>query len=738
MTLPRLWEAFPRLGASLFGKPTENSRLKNLRRSEALFIEAEKMGLFGSWEHDLTTGEDNWSVNLCRMLEIDPFQTKVSETLFWDLLHPDDREGVRATIDFGMLDGQEYEYRSRFLLPSGLERTLHVYGKPILDRDKKVVRRIGLAQDVTTMVEAQRALLQSEKLYRDLVESSNDLICTHDLDGRLLSMNELPAGLLGYRPEELIGKCIPDLLNSHVEFAEYINRLEKHGTATGLMSLTTKTGERRVWEYRNTIRTNGAKSLVRGMARDVTERFKIQKDLRDTSARLEAVLDSIDEVAIEFDGAGTFLEIWTTNESRLIRPRARLIGRQLADVIGEDWEGKYREVFSRVLRTGNGEDVEYSLPLTDGPHWFLCRVTPIISADGKARSVCVLAREITERKRVEQSLRLFRELIDRSNDAIEVIDPNTLCFLDVNQGACDMLGYTREELLSMSVYDIDLNLTRSRDAQFFRQSLETRSLMAERFYRRKDGSVLPVEINVSLTCELGKSYLVAVGRDISDRKHNESAIRRLTVHLLKTQDVERRIVAREIHDGIGSHITAFALAFARVRRFLDHSNPEHARIIAEFRSLLHDAAAEIRAVSYLLHPPSLEEHGLESALKLLTSGFTDRTGIKTSISLPASLGRFDPEVEVTLFRVTQEALNNIYQHSGSKTAEVSLSRNSDEVVLRIADRGRGHAKTHHENDTGFSVGITGMRERIRNLGGTFSIVNSPNAGFVVQAQIRVG
>jgi len=93
---------------------------------------------------------------------------------------------------------------------------------------------------------------------------------------------------------------------------------------------------------------------------------------------------------------------------------------------------------------------------------------------------------------------------------------------------------------------------------------------------------------------------------------------------------------------------------------------------------------------------------------------------------------------VTLFRVTQEALNNIYQHSGSKTAEVSLARCSNEVVLRIADNGHGDAKTLSQNNAGFSVGITGMRERIRNLGGTFSIVNTPNAGFVVQAQIRVG
>jgi two-component system NarL family sensor kinase len=290
----------------------------------------------------------------------------------------------------------------------------------------------------------------------------------------------------------------------------------------------------------------------------------------------------------------------------------------------------------------------------------------------------------------------------------------------------------------MSVYDIDVNLTRSDNAQVFRPLPETRSLMSERSHRRKDGSVFPVEINVSQTGEIGKGYLIAVGRDISDRKYKESAIRRLTVHLLKTQDVERRIVAREIHDGIGSHITALTLAFARVRRFLDESNPEHAQIIGEFRSLLQGAAAEIRAVSYLLHPPALEEHGLECALKLLASGFTDRTGIKTNINLPASLGRFDPEIEVTLFRVTQEALNNIYQHSGSKTAEVSLARCSNEVVLRIADNGHGDAKTLSQNNAGFSVGITGMRERIRNLGGTFSIVNTPNAGFVVQAQIRVG
>ena len=233
----------------------------------------------------------------------------------------------------------EYEYQSRFITPGGRERTFYTWGKPILGPDNQVIKRMGMTQDISTRVEAERALIESEERYRDLVESSHDLICTHDLSGRVLSMNEPPARFLGYKPEELIGRSIPDQLSggATVQFAEYIQRIKRDGFANGLMVLMTKAGERRVWEYQNTLRTEGvSEPLVRGMAHDVTERVKAQKALRESTARLQALVNSIDQIAFEFDVEGMFLDIWTKNESLLFLPRAQLLGRKVSDVVGEE------------------------------------------------------------------------------------------------------------------------------------------------------------------------------------------------------------------------------------------------------------------------------------------------------------------------------------------------------------------------------------------------------------------
>jgi PAS domain S-box-containing protein len=380
---------------------------EELRKSEALLAEAEQIGRLGCWEHNLVTGEDVWSANLCRLLDIDPTKTKISEGLFWEILHPDDREAVRTVIEGGMRFAHEYEYQSRFIISGGRERTFYTWGKPILGLDNQVIKRMGMTQDISIRVEAERALLESEERYRDLVESSHDLICTHDLSGRVLSMNELPARLLGYKPEELIGCCIPDQLSGGdtVQFAEYIERIKREGFANGSMVLMTKSGERRIWEYQNTLRTEGvSEPLVRGMAHDVTERVKAQKALRESTARLQALVNSIDQIAFEFDVEGTFLDIWTTNESLLFLPRVQLLGRKVSDVVGEELGAIYKSTFRRVLQSGAGEDLEYSLRLTSGERWFLGRITPIVAPDGTYKSICMLARDITDRKQGQDAL----------------------------------------------------------------------------------------------------------------------------------------------------------------------------------------------------------------------------------------------------------------------------------------------------------------------------------------------
>jgi two-component system NarL family sensor kinase len=264
------------------------------RKSEALLAEAEQIGNSGSWEHDLVSGSIRWSSNLCRMLGADPTSASIPEEFFGKLIAPEDREAVRTTVDEAMKNRQPYEYQAQFTLPDDRKRIFFTRGKPVVDSSNRVIKRIAVVLDVTDRVESARALRESEERYRDLVEHSQDLICTHDLEGRVLSMNELPARILGYRREDLIGHRIPEMLIPEVrhQFNEYIERIQRDGYAKGLMVLTTRSGEERIWEYENTLRTDGVpKPVVRGMAHDITERKRAQDMSRQLSARLLQLQD---------------------------------------------------------------------------------------------------------------------------------------------------------------------------------------------------------------------------------------------------------------------------------------------------------------------------------------------------------------------------------------------------------------------------------------------------------------
>lgn len=817
----------------------------------------------GSWEHDLITGEDVWSDNLCRMLGIDRTETKVSEDLFWEIVHPDDREGVRTVIECGMKDAQEYEYQARFILPGGRERTFYTRGKPILGPNRQIVKRIGMTQDITVRVEVEHALLESEERYRDLVENSLDLICTHDLDGRLLSVNELPARLLGYRREELVGRSIVDLLypEARAEFGEYVERIKRDGSASGLMALRAKSGERRIWKFQNTLRADGVLApVVRGTAHDITEEAEAGKALKESTAKLQAIIDSIDEIAFEFDADGTFLDFWTTKERAPFGPRAELIGKPVSEVFGEGFAAHCRSAFRRVFESGKSEDIEYSMPLMGAKHWFLCRVSPIVARHGSYKSACMLARDITERKTSEQALRLFRALIDRSSDAIEVVDPVSLRFLDVNDKACSELGYTREEILGMHVRDIDPTVNAESHATVLGELDRTGWLMKEVTHRRKDGSEFPAEINLNLV-RLDRDYIVAVVRDITRRKRSEAALREerdraqryldivdvillaldlngqitlinrkgcsllgwqegellgrdwfdtclpastrermhplfhsllagdfsyienpvltksgeerligwrntlvrdgegrvigtlssgeditdrrasenalleLSGKLLHAQDEERRRVAWDVHDGIGQYVAALSLVMGKLRTCIDETDLESREALLCGRQLIRAASREIRTVSYLLHPPMIDELGLKSALEWLVRGYRERSGIQVSLETSPCLTRLKREIEIALFRVAQESLSNVYRHSGSPTAVVRLVLDPDTVMLEVADQGKGLAPRSGRSKCRAGVGIPGMEERVKELRGRFNLESSPERGVTVQVTL---
>ncbi len=234
-----------------------------------------------------------------------------------------------------------------------------------------------------------------------------------------------------------------------------------------------------------------------------------------------------------------------------------------------------------------------------------------------------------------------------------------------------------------------------------------------------------------------------VGRHLGrlfERLGAEKAQRALSVSLMRAQDDERRRVARELHDSTGQYLSALALAIDAARNHGGAVPAATIRKLEEASAIIDRCSAEVRTLSHLLHPPLLEELGLSSAVNWYVAGFAERSGLKLDVQVPARMARFDPPAELALFRALQECLTNIHRHSGSKTASVKIEADGDRLTLEVRDQGKGiEPETLGDwfgNKRRTGVGISGMRERMADLGGTLEI-HSSGAGTVVRATIPV-
>jgi PAS domain S-box-containing protein len=277
---------------------------------------------------------------------------------------------------------------------------------------------------------------------RDLVEHSRDLLCVHDLEGRLLSVNPVPARLLGYTVEEILKLSMQELLDPKFrdQFDGYLRQIVSAGEATGILAVRTRTGQRRYWEYHCSLRTEGVeKPMIRGIAHDITDRIAAEKALRQSNKKLAET---------------------AANQEDLLR-----------------------------------------------------------------------------------GLQLFRTLLDHSNDAIEVVEPVTMRLLDVNEKSCSELGYTREELLSMTIFDIDPQLTPDTVIQVQEDLLKAGFVIKESVHRRKNGTTFPIEVNLKRV-QLDKEYVVAISRDITERKLRDGRLQEYE-RVLETLDEMIVVVNRD-------------------------------------------------------------------------------------------------------------------------------------------------------------------------------------------------
>lgn len=324
------------------------------------------------------------------------------------------------------------------------------------------------------------------------------------------------------------------------------------------------------------------------------------------------------------------------------------------------------------------------------------------------------------------------KLLDLANDAILVrtADGRITYW---NEGAERLYGWKKEDALGKLTQEV-IQTEFPTDLSYI---LGQDRWEGELQQRRRDGSRLVVVSRWTTVRDHNGNPVgwLEINTDITARKRAEDATRSLSGRILTLQDDERRRIARGLHDSLGQYLTALKIN-------LDRSSSENGNsaVISECAEIVDKCLTETRTVSYLLHPPMLDEAGFCSAARWYVDGFSQRSGLKVNLNLAPKLGRMHKDVEVALFRAVQESLTNAHRHSGCSVVEICLRLDARELRLEIKDDGRGipqkRLKSLIEEPAEAGVGLAGMRERMRELGGSFEI-RSDRAGTTVVISIPV-
>lgn len=398
---------------------------------------------------------------------------------------------------------------------------------------KNALERIAtLERELSEYQRIETKLRENEEKFRLLVESTSDWIWEVDAHGNYTYVSPQVEILLGYSPAEVVGKSpfnfIPSEEIQHVG-SEFKKCIENRLPIIALRNTNIcKDGTLKILETNGVpfFDKKGEFAGYRGIDRDITERILIEtmlKQERDFSNRL---VETAPLIIVILSPEGKIIRVNNYMES--------VSGYSLKEVEGKDWFDIFlpesqREKTKKIFMTAI-DDIQTigninTILTKDGSQklieWY---DKTLKNAEGNTVGLLSIGLDVTDRKEDEKKLKLFRLLLDHSSDAIEIIEPLSMRFLDINETECKTLGYTREEMLSMSVFDIDPMLDADSMEEINHQLLQTGSLQTERMHRRKDGSIFPVEVNVTLV-KHDKSYMLGIARDITERKIAEQSLR---------------------------------------------------------------------------------------------------------------------------------------------------------------------------------------------------------------------
>ncbi len=427
----------------------------------------------------------------------------------------------------------------------------------------------------------------------------------------------------------------------------------------------------------------------------------------------------------------------------------KTVGTSVYEYLPPESHETMRNSLDRVFETGRTTTFQIRGAGPNGTvAWYSSRVGPVFRG-GRVFSAAIISTDVTEQKRAEDQARFHAQLLDNVRESVMATDPDgTIIYW--GRGAQAQYGYSAEEVLGKPVTLICNPGTEAEEIERIRAVREKGFWVGKYLQRRKNGTQFWAETVISLVRDArGKPMaLVGIDRDITEHIRFENALNQsnirleqLSRHMIQIQEDQYKMISRELHDSIGQSLSAVRLYLEKIGKDVAaRAGGELSRQREEIEqcvSHLRDISRHIRQLSRGMRPEVLDELGLTAALQSFVKDFESRTGIETLLVNELGKRPFPAEVGIHLYRVVQEALNNVYRHAQAKHVRVSLKAQQDELNLSIEDDGTGFAAASLEEGqrSAKGIGLINIQERANLLNGRAEIISSRQRGTRVVIRI---
>ena len=659
------------------------------------------------------------------------------------------REIIRGNYE-KMFKGARVEYEFTIDI-DGRPFWRRVSYSPVTNKEGEIVAGFISTTDVTEKRKAEEDIIKMNARFQLLSKATTDIVWDLNFENNMIWWNDNYYTSLGYKKVKE-HKAFQDWLDHiHPEDVDRVKTVFMEATRGTALSWRDEYRYRKAdgsYLYvldRGYIMRNekGQPNRMIGSMVDMTPIYAVQKKVIESEYRLRTILDTDPECIKLMDEKGMLIDI---NKAGLQMVEAgtveELAGESLLKVVAEPFKKQTQAQITAAYRGLPGR-FEFEMNTLKGKkRWCEISLVPFRNAEGNIISVLGVTRDMTENLEARNALirneEKYRTLVEQAADAIALYDA-TGRILDVNSGASNLLGYSKEELMEMRLDQVLTSEETLLNPVRYDILQEGKSTVKQRKMRRKDGVVVETEVSSQ---QLPDGRFLSVIRDLTDRIKAEQELQRyytqlkeLNSYLQNVREEERSNIAREIHDELGQQLTVLKMDISWVYKKVGEQSPELKERLQGLIEMVDNTVRSVRRISSELRPSMLDDLGLPAAMEWHAQEFMKRTGISIETHIDAFDRVLPGKVAITVFRVFQESLTNVARHANANKVVVTLLLQSDPdcLLLTVKDDGRGFLMKDIESRK--TLGILGMKERIAIINGKYSIKSQPGKGTLVSINV---